>query len=138
MSDLVDELRSAVPTAQVITDADVMDADQLHHVIDVIDEVLDIGARPFRVELGAPAVVLGALVLGHGTAAGTVLVKDITPGRARISLKGKGATLPTPTLPFAKDPRVIVQLRNRAGACWMADYGSALANTPTRFRAKSD
>jgi hypothetical protein len=33
---------------------------------------------------------------------------------------------------------VTVQLKNRAGGCWTADFGTAIANDAARFKAKSD
>ena len=45
-------------------------------------------------------------------------------GRARITLKGKGPLLRLPTLPFAQQSRVIVQLKNGVGQCWEADYSA--------------
>jgi hypothetical protein len=59
------------------------------------------------------------------------------PGVASIKLKGRGPNLPLPTLPLQKDPKVMVALRNSAGACWEADYSTAQRNDATQFRAKS-
>jgi hypothetical protein len=33
---------------------------------------------------------------------------------------------------------VTVQLKTRAGGCWTADFGTAIANDAARFKAKSD
>ena len=59
------------------------------------------------------------------------------PGVASIKLKGRGPSLPLPTLPLQTDPKVMVALRNSAGACWEADYSTAQRNDVTEFRAKS-
>ncbi|HLK11005.1 MAG TPA: hypothetical protein VKW76_06460 [Candidatus Binatia bacterium] len=57
------------------------------------------------------------------------------PGTASITVRGLGARLPVPSLPITNGPKVTVQLRNGAGACWEADYSSALRNDAVRFRA---
>ena len=60
-------------------------------------------------------------------------------GKARISLKAKGVNLAMPSLPLHQDPRVIVQLKNSAGACWEADYSApAATDTGSQFKDKSD
>jgi ELWxxDGT repeat protein len=66
------------------------------------------------------------------------LTQGLTPGRAKITLKGKGVSLPPLPLPLAQDPAVTVQLKNTAGGCWTADFGTAIVNDPRRFKAKSD
>jgi hypothetical protein len=52
-------------------------------------------------------------------------------------LRGGGLSglLPLPALPITNGPKLAVQLRNSAGACWEADYSSALRNDASRFRA---
>jgi hypothetical protein len=58
-------------------------------------------------------------------------------GAASISVLGKGANLPVPSLPLAQDPRVIVQLLNE-NACWEARYSTNRQNTSESFKAKAD
>jgi hypothetical protein len=60
------------------------------------------------------------------------------PGQASILVEGRGPRLLLPTLPLREEPKVTVQLRNSAGACWGADYSTATRNDATRFKAKSD
>jgi hypothetical protein len=75
-----------------------------------------------------------------GTPAGVMtatLKVGTEPGVASISLKGRGPDLALPTLPLRKEPTVVAQLRNRAGACWEAEYSTAKRNDVTQFRAKS-
>jgi hypothetical protein len=67
----------------------------------------------------------------------TLALKSGGDGQARIKAKGKGANLRVPTLPLTTPVRV--QLRRLdTGACWEATYGSAVANTTTAFKARSD
>jgi cysteine-rich repeat protein len=66
------------------------------------------------------------------------LVLALIDGTPRISLTGLGPDLTLPTLPLQKEPKVVVQLRNTAGVCWEADYSTAIKNTVTEFKAKSD
>ena len=75
-----------------------------------------------------------------GTPAGVLsatLKVGAAPGVASIKLKGRGPHLPLLTLPLRKDPKVVVALRNSAGACWEADYSTAQRTDVTQFRAKS-
>src|SRR6185369_13614178 len=53
-----------------------------------------------------------------------VLKEGLADGKAKIAVRGKGGDLRLPQLPLAQDPRVTVQLRNSAGACWEARYES--------------
>jgi poly(3-hydroxybutyrate) depolymerase len=58
-------------------------------------------------------------------------------GKAKIKVKGKGASLLLPTLPL--DVPVLVQLRREdMGACWDGVFSSALVNTGATFKGKSD
>jgi hypothetical protein len=60
-------------------------------------------------------------------------------GKARISVQAKGANLLLPSLPLDQKPRVIVQLKSSAGACWEADYSApATSNISSQFKDKSD
>jgi len=58
------------------------------------------------------------------------------PGRASIVAKGQGAGLGMPSLPLA--PMVVVQLRNRNGECWLANYTVPGRNTRRVFESPSD
>ena len=126
--------------------------------------VFDLSAMPPRVVLGATAPA-GGLCPGAGpgrpcwTARGSppgdagflYVDRDLTPdgllradlspgadGKARITLKGKGANLGMPALPLPVPLQV--QLESSSGACWSARYSSSgiLANDETRFRARGD
>lgn len=69
-----------------------------------------------------------------------VLLKPGEDERARVLVKGKGASLldpPAPALPLELPARVQLQAEN--GECWEADYGAAgmLRNDPTQFKGKA-
>ncbi len=66
------------------------------------------------------------------------LKQGLLPGQAKISAKGKGVNFPLPALPLAQDPTVTVQLKSRTGACWTADFSTAIENDAGRLKAKSD
>ncbi len=66
-----------------------------------------------------------------------LVLKAGPAGKARITLKGKGALLHLPTLPIQHLP-VRVQLNNSAGACWDATYSTTLKNQAGTFKSKSD
>ncbi len=58
-------------------------------------------------------------------------------GVPRLTVKGKGAALPHPPMPFAQSPRITVQVVNDAGACWGSDFVSQpLSNTDVRLLVK--
>jgi hypothetical protein len=69
-----------------------------------------------------------------------ILRSGETPGRARITVRGKGPLLATPALPLT--PPVTVQLTNARGTCWEARYdapaSSNSAGPPGRFKDKAD
>ena len=60
------------------------------------------------------------------------------PGKAQIAVKAKGATLRTPTLPFAATTGVTVQLFRTEGLeCWETTFPApAGTNTPSAFKDK--
>jgi hypothetical protein len=66
-----------------------------------------------------------------------IKLKTGAAGAASISVLGKGANLPVPSLPLVQDPRVIVQLLNE-NTCWEARYGTNRENTSQKFKAKAD
>jgi hypothetical protein len=57
-------------------------------------------------------------------------------GRGSIVAKARGAGLVMPTLPLA--PMVVVQLRNSAGHCWLANFSTPARNTRRAFASQSD
>lgn len=61
-----------------------------------------------------------------------ITLKSGSKGRAKVSLKGKGANLPLPALPFAQNQNITVQLVNAAGLCWSSSF-SAPAKNNTAF-----
>jgi poly(3-hydroxybutyrate) depolymerase len=66
-----------------------------------------------------------------------IVLKAGGVGRAKLGIKGKGATLPMPGLPLVTPVRVQL-VRSDSGACWEASYSSAIDSTGTTFKAKSD
>src|SRR5262249_7487962 len=56
--------------------------------------------------------------------------------RAKILVRGKGVTLPPPTLPLT--PPVTVQLKNDDGVCWEARFSTPKQNLPQQFKARAD
>ncbi|MCC6849610.1 MAG: cellulase family glycosylhydrolase [Deltaproteobacteria bacterium] len=69
-----------------------------------------------------------------------LVVKAGAAGRARIQLRAQGARLALPALPFAQDPRLVVQLRRAdTGACWESRYGApAVRNDGARFKDRAE
>jgi hypothetical protein len=58
-------------------------------------------------------------------------------GMGRVTVKGRGSTLPLPSLPLR--PPVTVQLQGRDGAaCWVATFSGPATNTVDEFKAKVD
>ena len=103
----------------------------------IYDETAD--TPSLRLAVSAPAgEVCGARSCWRGTNSGFRYTdRSLTPngiqklqleagvaGRARINLKGKGALLRLPTLPFVQQSDVLVQLKNSAGQCWDAVYSA--------------
>jgi hypothetical protein len=66
----------------------------------------------------------------------SMLLRSGTDLRAKLKVKGNGATLAAAPSPLALPVRV--QLQNDTGACWEATYSVADANADGLFRAKSD
>jgi hypothetical protein len=70
-----------------------------------------------------------------------VLKAGLTPGTARIAVRGKGANLDMPaSFPLAQP--VVVQLKNSSGTCWEAIYDAPAsrdtAGPPGQFKDKAD
>jgi len=65
------------------------------------------------------------------------LLEAGSAGQARIAFKGKGASLPLPTLPLTTPVRVQLH-QSSSSACWEATYSLASRNTTSAFKAKSD
>gem|GEM_PF-932597 len=88
------------------------------------------------------SVSTGLLYSDSGTDQGPIKKLELRPGaagKARISLRAAGATLGLPRLPLAKSPSVRVQLINLENdKCWEATFSNAVANDPSRFKARSD
>jgi hypothetical protein len=112
---------------------------------------------------GTPSLALAAMVPAGGTCGGkacwkatkagfeyankdgsfdgitkVTLREGLLPEKAKVSVQGKGVNLPLPALPLAQDPQVTVQLKNRTGACWTANFSVAIENHAARFKARSD
>jgi len=75
--------------------------------------------------------------LGADAGITAVTLKAGTDGTATIAVKGRGANLALPDLPFHQDGRVTVQLVG-PNACWEARYSTSSANVEGEFRAKAD
>jgi uncharacterized repeat protein (TIGR01451 family) len=66
-----------------------------------------------------------------------LLIRSGPLGRSKIVLKGQGATLPDPPMPFQQSPRITVQLVNSLGNCWGVEYTTpAKVNTAGRLVLK--
>lgn len=65
-----------------------------------------------------------------------IALKPGPDGRAAIVVKGRGRRLGLPALP--PGPTVNVQLQATTGACWDADYSTALRRTASLFKARAD
>src|SRR6185503_786170 len=100
----VERFRGAVPpldaaaAVEVGRDADVVDANQLHRVIDVIDEVLDrraAGGGPLAIDLGQPLLELGAALwrerVDASCGAATCRAGARASGRRRTGFNRAGA-----------------------------------------------
>jgi hypothetical protein len=85
-----------------------------------------VGTRGFKYKDGerTPAGIDKATLLAGG------------PGKAKISLKGKGSTLALP--PLGLTTPVAVQLQATNGQCWESRFSTPIQNTATQFKAKSD
>jgi hypothetical protein len=51
---------------------------------------------------------------------------------------GEGQTSADSRLPLHKAPRVVAQFRTSLGKCWGATFSTAIKNTATEFKAKSE
>lgn len=68
---------------------------------------------------------------------GELSVRTGVLGKARVSVKARGAALPDPPMPFQHDPLITVQVVNSAGSCWGADYVNVpKVNTASKLIAK--
>ena len=64
----------------------------------------------------------------------SIVLKSGAAGKAKISLRAKGANLGAANLPaFAP---VAVQVKASGGACWGANYAAPETDTPTKLRGK--
>jgi hypothetical protein len=57
-----------------------------------------------------------------GAAITTLVLRAGPQGGALILVKAGGEPLQMPSLPFAQDPSITVQVKNDLGFCWDADY----------------
>ena len=69
-------------------------------------------------------------------------LKPAAPGKSKVQVQGRGATLPVPTPDdaselFDQDPSVLVQLVNDDGTCWTSEFApeGTKKNEPDEFRA---
>lgn len=70
-----------------------------------------------------------------------MILKSGSRGKAKIIVKGGGATLDTPSLPLAQDPAVIVQLKHSSlgGECWEARFSApATKGDAALFKDRGD
>ena len=68
---------------------------------------------------------------------GLTLKEGLVPGKAKVSLKGKGVNVDTPDLPLALP--VTVQLRAANGVCWESVHSApAQKNDELLYKDKSD
>jgi cysteine-rich repeat protein len=68
---------------------------------------------------------------------GLTLKEGLVAGKAKISVKGKGANLDTPPLPLAEP--VVVQFRASTGVCWETTHSSPpQKNDGLQYKDKSD
>lgn len=67
-----------------------------------------------------------------------VLLKSGSAGRAKISVKGKGADLQLPAPPFTSLPLTIQLERLDSTVCWEATYSAPSVNASGKFKAKAD
>lgn len=57
-------------------------------------------------------------------------------GKALVRVRGRGPALPDPTMPFAQDPAILVQVVSATGACWGAGFATpADVNTAQKLVA---
>jgi len=70
-----------------------------------------------------------------------IILKSGAAGAAKITVKGKGASLITPPM-FPLAQPLTVQLRNTDGVCWEATYSAPatknVAGPPAKFKDKAD
>ena len=66
-----------------------------------------------------------------------VALKAGESGKAKIKVKGKGASLLVPALPLGTPVQVQVR-RDDTGVCWDGVVSNALVNTGATFKGKSD
>src|SRR5262249_49484115 len=67
-----------------------------------------------------------------------LLLKAGDEGKAKMTLKGKGANIPMPALGGALVLPLKTQLQSENGQCYEATFSSASVNTSVLFKAKSD
>jgi cysteine-rich repeat protein len=96
------------------------------------------GTKPCWKALKTGFLYKDKLLAAQGVAQIT-LKGNVVPGKAKLQVKGKGATLPVPLLPFAQDPSVIMQLGTNGGVCWSTTFAPpASKNLNTQFGDKTE
>ena len=66
----------------------------------------------------------------------SIQLKSGRAGKAKIVVKGKGASLRMPNLPLTVP--VTVQMKASGGSCWGATFSTPSTNDSGTFKAKSD
>ena len=69
---------------------------------------------------------------------GVTLKAGAAPGKAKVRVTAKGNPTPMAGLPLHKAPRVVAQFKTSLGKCWGATFSTAIKNTATKFKAKSE
>jgi uncharacterized delta-60 repeat protein len=100
-----------------------------------------------RVDIGDPSCV-GCWKTGTkgydfkenaGAGGSTHVVLHTSNGVGSLKVKATRQFLtPSGVSPLSADPKVTVQLRNAAGACWGADFSTSMKNDAIKFVAKSE
>jgi hypothetical protein len=80
--------------------------------------------------------VTATLAGSAGGATQLSLQEGVTPGKAKLTFKASEATIAA--LPLGQAPRVTAQVRTSEGACFGAEFSTAIRNDPSSFTAKSD
>ena len=73
----------------------------------------------------------------HARWANELRLKSGGAGKGKIGVKGGGANLHLPMLPLTTPVRVQLR-RTDSNVCWDATYSTAVTNTVSEFKARSD
>jgi cysteine-rich repeat protein len=114
----------------------------------IYDETAHVPVLAARIDVAAGAgwQAIDPTRFQYKDAAGSVngvqrLRIDGKPKGSKVLLNAKGLNVPLPgpvasDRYFARDPHVVVQLRNTVGGCWTLSLSSDKQNTATEFKAK--